>query len=65
MLIHILLLVNKITQKRPHPQNNIPHLQTLESHNGIPQNKKHPTRHDNAQPQKHPEHVTLHSTNRL
>jgi hypothetical protein len=32
---------------------------------GIPQNQRQPTRHEDAQPQKHPKHASLHSAYRF
>ncbi len=41
------------------------HLPTLESHNGIPQNQRHPSSHANIRTQKHHEHAEIHSARRF
>jgi hypothetical protein len=58
-------LRSKQTQKRPNTQNNFPYATPLESNHGIPQNQRHPARHENARPQKHPKHAPIHSADQL
>ena len=41
------------------------HIPPLESHNGIPQNQRHPPRHANIRTQKHHEHAEIHSDRRF
>ena len=52
------------TQKPKTTQNNLPHPQTLERHNGIPPNKRHPPRQTSLRPQTHRKHLNLRSTRR-
>jgi hypothetical protein len=46
-------------------QDNLCHIPPLQSHNGIPQNQRHPARHENTRPQEHQEHSGLHASGGL
>ena len=45
-------------------EDNLPHIQTLESDDGIPQDQGYPTRHEDAWSQKYQQHVEVHSTHK-
>lgn len=53
------------TWKPTYNPNNFPHIPPLESHNGIPQNQRHPSRHATTRPQKHQKHPHLHAASNI